>query len=120
LAWELVLGSPKITTRFLSVRVTAHAQGLFSDGWPAVRIEVRSGNDVCSVPVSGSYRFQETTGAVLLRSQEGSTATAEPNTITLMLSGKAPTRGTVSIHLLDAATGVELKKLENVEVSIAI
>jgi hypothetical protein len=120
LAWDLVPGSPKITTRFLSVRVSTQSQGLFADGWPAVRIEVRSGNEVCSVPVSGSYGFQESTGAVSLRSQEGSSGMSEPNTITLMLSGKTPTQGMVSIHLLDAATGVELKKLENIEVSIAI
>ncbi len=116
LSWELVPGSPKITTRFLSVRVSARSPGIFAD--ITVRLEVRTGSEVCSVPVSGSYGFQETTGAVSLRSQEGNPGVTEPNTVTLMLTGKAPTHGTVSIHLLDASTAVELKKLENVEVSI--
>ena len=32
--WELALGSPKITTRFMSVRVTGQSQGLFETEWP--------------------------------------------------------------------------------------
>jgi hypothetical protein len=70
--------------------------------------------------VSGSYGFQEATGAVALRSLEAEPTATEVNTVALMLTGKAPSRGTVSIHVVDAATGVELKKLENVEVSLAI
>ena len=53
-------------------------------------------------------------------SKRGSSKATEANTVALMLTSKAPSRGTVSIHLVDAATGVELKKLENVEVSLAI
>jgi hypothetical protein len=75
---------------------------------------------VCSIPVSGSYGFQESTGAVALRSIEGNPSETEPNTVALMLTGKVPSKGTVSIYLIDVATGVELKRLENVEVSIAI
>ena len=120
MGWELVLGSAKITTRFLSVRVSARSQGLFAESWPKVRVEVRSGSDVCSIPISGTYGLQETEGSVALRPVETDATTAEPNTVALMLTGKAPSRGTVSIHLIDAGTGVELKKLENVEVSIAI
>jgi hypothetical protein len=118
LAWEMTLGSAKITTRFLSVRVAARS--LSTDHWPGVRIEVRAGNEVCSIPVSGSYGFQESTGAVALRSIEGNPSETEPNTVALMLTGKVPSKGTVSIYLIDVATGVELKRLENVEVSIAI
>lgn len=55
-----------------------------------------------------------------LRSPDAEPASTEVNTVALMLTAKAPSRGMVSIHLLDAATGVELKKIENVEVSLAI
>ena len=120
LTWEVSLGSAKITTRFLTVRILARAQGLFAEGWPTVRVEVRAGNEVCAIPVSGSYEFKEATGAVALRSLDSEPTTTEANSVALMLTNKAPTRGTVSIHVLDAATGVELKKLENVEVSLAI
>ncbi len=120
LSWDLALGSAKVTTRFLSVRVQAHSEGLFAEAWPLVRVEVRAAGDVCAIPVSGSYGFQETTGAVALRATEMDSATTEANTVTLMLTDKTPKRGFVSIHVVDAATGVELKKIENVEVSIAI
>ena len=113
----MILGSAKITTRFLSVRVSARS--LSAESWPAVRIEIRSGNEVCSIPVSGSYGFQDT-GAVMLRSIGTNPSETEPNTVALMLTGKAPSKGTISIHLVDVATGVELQRLENVEVSIAI
>lgn len=73
-----------------------------------------------SLPVSGSYGFQESSGAVALRSLENDSNETEANTVALMLNAKAPSRGTISIYLLDAASGVELKKLENVEVALAI
>lgn len=120
LAWDLSLGSAKVTARFLSVRIQARSQGLFAESWPVVRIEVRAAGEVCAIPVSGSYGFQEATGAVALRSLETEPGATEVNTVALMLTGKAPSRGTVSIHVVDAATGVELKKIENVEVSLAI
>ena len=120
LAWDISLGSAKVTARFLSVRIQARSQGLFEEAWPAVRVEVRAGGEVCAIPVSGSYGFQEATGAVALRSIESEPAVTEVNAVALMLTSKAPSRGTVSIHIVDAATGVELKKLENVEVSLAI
>lgn len=120
LTWEVSLGSAKVTTRFLSVRIQARSQGLFAESLPTVRIEVRTAGEVCAIPVSGSYGFQEATGAIALRSLETEPAATEVNTVALMLTGKAPNRGVMSVHILDAATGVELKKLENVEVSLAI
>lgn len=120
ISWELALGSPKITTRFLSVRITGQSQSLFDAEWPRVRLEVRTGADVCSMPVVGTYGFNEATGEVVLRSSEADPRSTEPNTVALMLTGKAPTSGAVSVHLMDTTTGAELKKIENVEVSIAI
>jgi hypothetical protein len=119
MTWEVSLGSAKVTTRFLSVRIQARAHGLFAESWPSVRVEVRAGGEVCAIPVSGTYGFQEATGAVALRPLEAEPTATEVNTVALMLTGKAPSRGTVSIHVVDAATGVELKKLEDVEVSLA-
>ena len=120
LAWDLTPGSARVTTRFLSVRVQAHSEGLFDEAWPVVRVEVRAAGEVCAIPVSGSYGFQEATGSIALRSMEGDRSTTDANTVALMLTAKVPSKGTVSIHVVDAATGVELKKMENVEVSIAI
>jgi hypothetical protein len=118
--WELTVGSAKITTRFLSVRIAGRSQNLFEAEWPRVRVEVLAVGEVCSMPVIGTYGFNEATGEVALRGSEADPMAIEPNTVALMLTGKAPTSGVVSIHLIDATTGVELKKTENVEVSIAI
>lgn len=120
LTWDIALGSAKITARFLSVRIQARSGGLFEEAWPLVRVEVRAGGEVCAIPVSATYGYQEATGAVALRSSEANASETEVNTVALMLTGKAPSRGAVSVHVVDAATGVDLKKLENVEVSLAI
>jgi hypothetical protein len=120
MSWDLALGSPKITTRFLSVRVTGQSQGLFETEWPTVRVEVRTGGEACSMPVSGTYGYREATGELAMQASKADPKTTEPNTVALMLTSKAPNTGTVTVHLLDGVTGVELKKIENVEVSIAI
>ena len=115
MSWEIVLGTPKITTRFLSVRVGGRSQVLFETGWPLIRVEVRSGNETCSMPVSSTYGYQEGTGEAAMRASAADPTIAEPNTIALMLTGKAPNIGIVSVHLFDASSGVELKRVENVE-----
>jgi hypothetical protein len=115
-AWRLQLGSAKVTTAHLTVTISGEA-GLFETEWPRVRVEVRSASEVCSIPVSASYGFSDSTGEVTLRSLADNASQIEPNAVTLMLTPKAPQRGTVSIHLVDAVTGVDLKKLDSVEVS---
>jgi hypothetical protein len=67
--------------------------------------------------VSASYNFSETTGEVALRSLPDKPGEIEPNAVTLMLTPKAPRSGVVSVHLLDAVSGVELARLDSVEVS---
>jgi hypothetical protein len=91
--------------------------GFFETDWPRVRVDVRAGDESCAIAVSASYSFTDATGEVALRGIPDKPGEAEPNAITLMLTPKAPRSGTVSIHLLDAISGVELKKLDSVEVS---
>lgn len=116
ISWELKLGSAKITTIHVTVTISGQG-GLFATEFPPVRVEVRSGSEPCSIPVSATYGFSDTTGEVSLRGQSGRPNEIEPNSVTVMLTPKAPRSGRVSIHLLDALSGVELKKLDNVEVS---
>ena len=120
LTWSMTLGSQKITSRFLSLTVSGQSQVLFDADWPSVRVEVRSGSEVCSMPVSATYGYNEATGEVALKAENSDSRVAEPNTLALMLTGKAPSHGLVSVHLLDAVSGVELKKIEDVEVSLVI
>jgi len=91
--------------------------GLFEAEWPRVRVEVRAGAETCSIPVSASYDFSDTTGEVALRGLPDKPGEIDPNAVTLMLTPKAPRSGMVSVHLLDAVSGIELKRLDSVEVS---
>ncbi len=72
------------------------------------------------MPVSGTYGFNEAGGDVMLKVSESNANATEPNSVALMLTEKAPRSGIVSVHLLDATSGVELQKLDDVEVSLAI
>ncbi len=72
-----------------------------------------------SNPVSASYGFEEGTGDVQLRLAESASQEIDPNTITLMVT-EDPDQKTVTVHLVDAESGVELKALKGVEVAIAI
>lgn len=116
--WELSIGSAKITTRFLTVQIRGRIDSLLDEAWPLVKIEVRSGKTPVSVPVGAVYGFSEETGEIELRAVEEQPKTMESNTVTLMLTG-AITGPILSVALIDANTGRELKKIENVEVSIA-
>lgn len=120
LKWDLTLGSQKITSRFLSLTITGQSQGLFDADWPSVRVEVRFNGELCSMPVSGTYGYNEATGEVALRAKQEDRSVTEPDTVALMLTGKSPSHGIVSVHLLDAISGVQLKVVNGVEVSLAI
>jgi len=119
--WKLALGSEKITSRFFSVQIHGERKQrqLLEKEWPNVRIEVRSEkNEVCAGAVSSSYGFNESTGIISLRGRADNADVVEPNAVALMLTGRAPVRGKIAIHLIDAASGVELERLKDVEVAL--
>jgi hypothetical protein len=117
--WQLLPGSAKISTRFFSVQVQGTAATLLEVTIPKVRLEVRAKDGVISQPVSASYGFEEATKDVQLRLSKGQSASVEPNTITLLIAGE-PQQKVVTLHLVDAATGVELARLEKIAVSISM
>ncbi len=116
--WKLGLGSPRITTRFVSVTVEGSSEELLPVEPPAVRVEVRAEGATISVPVSASYGFSEATRDVRLALAADSTQQIAPVTITLMITETPHVRG-VTVHLLDASTGVSLARLDGVPFSIA-
>lgn len=116
ISWELKVGSAVVTSVHLTVTVLARA-GFFDVEWPRVRVEVRSASEPCAIAVSASYNFSDTTGEIALRGLSGNAGEVEPNAVTLMLTPKAPQKGTISIHLVDAVSGVELMKPVTAEVS---
>jgi len=50
---------------------------------------------------------------------ENEPQTIEPNKVTLLISEPSP-KATVSLHLLDAASGVELARIDTVEMAVTL
>jgi hypothetical protein len=119
IAWQVVLGSQKISTRLCSVQISGKATGLFELLPPKVQVEIRTGQKGISLPVSASYGLEEATGNVQLKRAESDPYTIEPNTIALVITEPAP-KATVSLHVLDATSGAELARLDTIEMAIAI
>lgn len=115
--WVLVPGSQKIG-RFLSVKIEGTSEGLFVPTPPKVRVEVFANEKVISAPVSASYGYEEGTGNVQLKAKEDNPRAFEPNTVALVISEEGASEKSASIRLLDATTGVELKRSDKMEIAI--
>ena len=123
ISWELTLNSRKISTRFLTVQVGGRVENpqLLEPALPRVRVEVRVGDAIVSEPVAATYDFSESVAEVGMKLSEG--ADLEPNTVTLMVDpdrDPAARGGVASIRLLDATTGVELDRRDDVEIDISV
>jgi hypothetical protein len=116
--WQLVPGSSKISTRFFSVEIKGGAGKLYEVSPPRVRLELRAKGSPISLPVSASYGFEEGTGDVQLRFAEDSLRELESNTVTLQIVEET-TQKSATLHLLDAVSGVELARLDKIEMTIA-
>jgi hypothetical protein len=119
LAWNLVPGTKKLTSRFFTVQVIA--EGLFTPERTVVRVELRAvpaqggQPQTVSLPVAASYGFDEGTRNVELRKSAEEPGKMETNTVTLAITQElAP--GQASVHLIDAGSGVELARLAGIEV----
>lgn len=119
ISWSLALSSKKISTRFCSVQIVGKGNSLFELVPPKVRVEIRHGQTCLSVPAGASYGFDELTGDVELKLRENDAQNIETNTLTLLIT-QALAKATVSIHLLDSISGVELASVNNVEMVIAL
>jgi hypothetical protein len=119
IVWTLEPGSAKISTRFYSVQVKGASAGLFNLEPPKVRLEIRAKGQTISEPVSASYGFEEATGNVMLTTAATNPRSLEPDTITLMITEDINQK-TVAVHLFDATSGVELARLDKIEVAISL
>ena len=117
--WTLTPGSQTISTRFLSVTVEGCSEELLPIEPPAIRVQVRAGDQSISVPVSASHGFQEATRDVQLALDDKEPRKLGKNTITLMIT-ETPPVDEVTVHLLDATTGVSLARLDHVPFSIVL
>lgn len=117
--WSLTLGSKRITTRFVTVTIGGQSSELLPVQPPRGRVELQAGGQAISVPVAASYGFQESTKDVQLQLHPDDARAIMPNTVTLLITEEV-TATAVTVHLLDAATGVTLSRLDNVPVEIMI
>jgi hypothetical protein len=118
-AWKLMPGSQKLTTRFFSVQISGYCEGLFDFEPPKVRVELVSKGKTVSKAVSASYGFAESTGDVALMNNKDNPKEIIPNTVALMVVEELQ-HNTVGLHLFEAATGIELARLDKIDVAIAI
>ena len=100
--WDVKPGSQKITSRFFSVTISASMASLefLLAAPPRLRVELRAGNQVISVPVAASYGFNDVTREVSMIFDRSSPEKLIPNTITLHIPD-VPTVNTVTLTLLD-------------------
>ena len=103
---------PRITTRFFSVTATYSLTGFFGPEEKRVKAVMRANKKDIGSAVMAAYGFEDGTQEIVLQKDK-------PNAITLMLPSEADIKA-VSVHILDAGTQVELKRLDDVEVAIGI
>jgi hypothetical protein len=108
----LTLAKPNITTRFFSVEARYVVGGLFGDDIRRIKVVVRANRTEVGIAAMAAYGFEEGTQEIVLEKDR-------PNAITLMLTREVDA-STISVHVLDAATQVELAALKNIPMAIAI
>lgn len=115
--WTITPGSKQISTRFFSVTVQGQATDLFAVP-PRVRVELRVGSQIISVPIAASYGFNEVTREVTMAFEPEARGQLIPNTITLQITD-VPDADKVKVYLLDEL-GASLCPEIEVPISIAI
>jgi len=99
--WTVTPGSKQISTRFFSVTVKGEAGDLFSlVAPPRLRVELRVGSQIISLPIAASYGFSEVTRDVTMKFETDVPGSLAANTITLQITDIPPT-DSVALFLLD-------------------
>jgi hypothetical protein len=114
--WNIQLsGRQEITTRTCMVIINGRFTSIDNIP-PKIRVEVRQDNISISRPLIASVGYEEATGDIQLKLKEN-TSDLEPVTVTLQITGTVKVE-TANIHIFDAQTGAEYKKLANIPVRI--
>jgi hypothetical protein len=114
--WNIqVSGRQEITTRACMVIINGKFTSIDNIP-PKIRVEVRQENASISRPLIASAGYEEATGDIQLKLKEDS-SDLEPVTVTLQITGTVK-GDTANIHVFDAQTGAEYKKLTNIPVKI--
>ncbi len=115
--FRLVPTTRKLTTSVYTVRVEGRWTGMFPPASQRVRVELRQNRDVVSEAMDATYGLDRLTQEIELRPTADDPAAIEPNYVTLRLPGKIAGK-TVTLVLIDAQTGVELGRIDKVEVAL--
>ncbi|MBN1854453.1 MAG: hypothetical protein JW829_17105 [Pirellulales bacterium] len=109
---ELTMDKSKITNRLFSIVANYAGRALFAPAVKRVKISVRCGRQEIGSAATAAYGFEDGTQEVVL--EQG-----RPNAITVMLTGDTNVQA-VSIHVIDAASQVELASMKSVPVDIGM
>jgi len=111
-AVKLQMEKPKITTRFFSITVTyQRLHGIGSSEEIRIKIAARANRKDVGAVVTAAYGFEEGAKEILLKD-------GKPNAVTLILTEDQGFES-VTVHVLDAISQVELTKSEPIPVGIA-
>lgn len=118
--FDLVTGARAITSRVVSVQLQGRAKQMqiFGEAPPRVRVEVRIGDVLVSVPFHADYGLDESSGEIDLQMEDGGFS-LRPNTVVLQLHEAITAASEASIHLLDASSGMELRR-SSIPVRVAL
>lgn len=108
----LSIERPRITTRFFSVAAQYSVTDLFGPNERRVKIIAKSGKKEVGGAVMAAYGFEEGAQEIILHKDK-------PNAITVMLTDDSDLK-TLSIHIIDAVTQVELNRLADISVDLAM
>lgn len=117
--WRLTPGSKTISTQILTVTIDGRASGLLPPTPPRVTVEVRAGGRPVSTLISATEGYEEATRDIRLALDPDDARQIATVTAILQLP-EPPAERTATIHLLDAATGEELQRVDNVAITITI
>ena len=115
--WDVkISGRQEITTRTCMIVIDGKISSIDPTP-PKIRVEIRQEASRISRPLIASLGYEEATGDIQLKLKEG-TSDIEQVFVTLQITGTLK-GDTASIHIIDAQTGAEYKKLTNIPLKIA-
>lgn len=109
---KFTMDKPKVTTRFFSVTALFSAEGLFGTEELRIRAVVLANGKQVGRAATAQHGFEDGTQEIRLKR-------GEPNAVTLMLT-ETKDVNSIMVVGINAATDLEVARLENIPVSVVI
>lgn len=117
--WSLRLGSKTISSQVVTVAITGQATGLFALPLPRVTVEIRTASGPIATLIGAAEGYQPQTNDIRLAADPDDARRVAANTAILQLP-QPPAERTASLVLLDAVSGGELARLDDIAITIAL